>query len=142
MLPSYRNQSIELKWKFVEWFLWLWHFFNGLCVLNRNFIYSPYMIKSRQVENPDLLSYRQKLLVISQKGESQNGCIKKTKHAKFSDLVCFIFLKHQFWDPPVCLITDEVWFQNLGKNKLRHWLQLNFQEQCEYFWSTWEETMH
>ena len=29
------------------------------------------MIKSRQVENPDHLFYRQKLLVISQKGESQ-----------------------------------------------------------------------
>ena len=26
-----------------------------------------------------------KLSVIKQKGESQNGCLKKTKHAKFSE---------------------------------------------------------
>ena len=49
--------------------------------------------------------------VIRQKGESQNGCFKKTKHAKFSEkrtcayqgvrkfsenLACFVFLKHPF----------------------------------------------
>ena len=60
--------------------------------------------------------------VIGQKGESQNGCFKKTKHAKFSEkrifeemfflptyafqgvrnvrfsenLTCFVFLKHPF----------------------------------------------
>ena len=65
------------------------------------------------------------------KGESQNGCFKKTKHAKFSEkrkfltpwyadvyyqgvrnvhfsetLACFVFLKHLFWDPLFCLITE------------------------------------
>ena len=50
--------------------------------------------------------------VISQKGESQNGCFKKAKHAKISEkltflqgvrnvgfseiLACFAFLKHPF----------------------------------------------
>ena len=64
--------------------------------------------------------------VIRQKGESQNRCVKKTKHAKFSEkrtisyplirtcihfsenLVCFVFLRHPFWDSPFCLITDEL----------------------------------
>ena len=57
-----------------------------------------------------------KMSVISQKGESQNGCCKKKKHAKFSEkrnvhfsenLACFVFLKYPFWDSPFCLITDE-----------------------------------
>ena len=63
-----------------------------------------------------------------QKGESQNGCFKKTKHAKFSEkrtilnpwdahvrnicfsenLARFVFLKNPFWDSPFCLITDVV----------------------------------
>ena len=30
------------------------------------------------------------LLVIRQKGESQNGCLKKTKHAKFSEKRTFL----------------------------------------------------
>ena len=49
--------------------------------------------------------------VIRQKGESQNGCFKKTKHAKFSEkrtlsggkpcsffgkLASFVFLKYPF----------------------------------------------
>ena len=64
--------------------------------------------------------------VIRQKGESQNGCFKKTKHVKFSEkrtfltswygvrnvrfsenLTCFVFLKHPFWDSPFCLITND-----------------------------------
>ena len=53
--------------------------------------------------------------VISQKGESQNGCSKKAKHAKFSEkrtftpwyALCFVFLKHPFWDSPFYLINDE-----------------------------------
>ena len=71
--------------------------------------------------------------VIRQKGESQNGCFKKTKHVKFFektnisyplictstyvfqgvrnvrffDVTCFVFEKHLFWDSPFCLITDE-----------------------------------
>ena len=64
--------------------------------------------------------------VIRQKGEYQNGCFKKTKHAKFSDkrtfltfwyahvhihtmhmenLGCFVFLKHPFWDSPLVLVA-------------------------------------
>ena len=76
-------------------------------------------------------------LVIKQKGESQNGCFKKTKPAKFSEkrtfltpckkvccayqgvintrfsenLACFVFLKPPFWDSPFCLITDELSFR-------------------------------
>ena len=76
--------------------------------------------------------------VIRQKGESQNGCFKETKHTKFSEkqtflttrkhttpnfpknelflinvcfsenLVCFVFLKRPFWDSPFGLITDDI----------------------------------
>ena len=66
--------------------------------------------------------------VVRQKGESQNGCLKKTKHSKFSEkrknvrvrirgyemfvfsenLVCFVFLKHPFRDSPICLITNVI----------------------------------
>ena len=56
------------------------------------------------------------------KGESQNGCFKKAKHAKFSvkqtflppdteNLACFAFLKHPFWDSPFRLITDDVFLK-------------------------------
>ena len=77
--------------------------------------------------------------VIRQKGESQNGCFKKTKHAKFSkkrifltrtcayqgarnirfseNLACFVFLKHSFWDSAFCLITDEI---QLRKTTVSH----------------------
>ena len=71
-----------------------------------------------------------------QKGKSQNGCFKKTKHAKFSEkrtfptpwyanirtcayqgaskvrfsenLVRFVFLKQPFWDWSFWLITDDL----------------------------------
>ena len=70
-------------------------------------------------------------LVITQKGESKNGCFKKTKHTKFSEKLippdtqtyvcvsgskkcsfwgnsaCFVFLKQPFLHLPFCLITDE-----------------------------------
>ena len=66
--------------------------------------------------------------VIRQKGESQNGCLKKTKHSKFSEkrknvrvrirgyemfvfsenLACFVFSKHPFRDSPICLITNVI----------------------------------
>ena len=48
------------------------------------------------------------MLVIREKGESQNGCFKKSKHAKISEkqtfltpdthtyVACFAFLKHPF----------------------------------------------
>ena len=72
--------------------------------------------------------------VIKQKGESQNGCFEKTKHAqifrktniyyplirtstqayqgvknvRFSEnLMCLVFLKHSFCDSHFCLITDD-----------------------------------
>ena len=80
------------------------------------------------------LKVKVKSSVIREKGESQNGCFKKTKHVKFSEkrtffttwyaqvrayqgienvrflknLACFVFLKHPFWDSPFCLIADEV----------------------------------
>ena len=81
--------------------------------------------------------------VIRQKGESQNGCFKKTKHAKFSEkvrfsqnLACFVFLKHPFWDSPFSLITNEFnetvlvyLLRILFKIKiliLFHWTELQF----------------
>ena len=75
--------------------------------------------------------------VITQKGESQNGCYKKTKHAKLSgkqtfftpwyahggkkirfskNLASFAFLKHPFWDSPFCLITDETGIKEMLEN--------------------------
>ena len=71
-----------------------------------------------------------KTSVIRQKGESENVCFKKTKHAKFSqkrtflthdthmymclsvvrnvcfseNLACFVFLKHPFWNRPFALL--------------------------------------
>ena len=68
------------------------------------------------------------LSVIKQKGESQNGCFKKAKHATFSEkrtftscayqgvrnvrfsenVARFVFLKHPFWDSLFCLVTDEL----------------------------------
>ena len=88
--------------------------------------------------------------LIRQKGESQNGCFKNTKHVKFSektnisyplictrtcayqgvrndrffDVTCFVFLKHPLWDSPFCLITDE--FQKndtdlLTGSKIYYW---------------------
>ena len=72
------------------------------------------------------------LSVRRQKYESQNGCFKKTKHAKFSEkrtfthtlvrvrirgsemfvfsenLACFVFLERPFWDSLFCLITDDL----------------------------------
>ena len=74
--------------------------------------------------------------VVRQKCESQNGCFKKTKHARFSEKRTFltpwyayvrvrirgqemfvfrkiwralIFLKQPFWDSPFCHVTDEIW---------------------------------
>ena len=33
------------------------------------------------------------------------------KNVRFSEnLACFVFLKQQFWDSPLCLITDEIKF--------------------------------
>ena len=69
--------------------------------------------------------------VIRQKGEFQNGCFKKRKHAKFSEERTFLnplkrtcvsrgkkcsffgkfgvlcFPEHPFWDSPFCLFTDD-----------------------------------
>ena len=83
----------------------------------------------------NLVSLIDRSSVVRQKGESQNGCFKKTKHVKFSEkrtfltpwyahvtggkkysffwkLTCFVFLKHPFWDTPFCLITDELVYWN------------------------------
>ena len=66
--------------------------------------------------------------VIRQKGESRNGCSKKTNHAKFCEkrtfltawnvrfsenLACFVF-KHLLWDSPFCLVTNELCFLKLS----------------------------
>ena len=63
--------------------------------------------KSRYLENETFFLQTKKinLSVIRQKGESQNGFFKKTKHAKFAktnknvrfseNLACFV-LKHRF----------------------------------------------
>ena len=77
------------------------------------------------------------------KGESQTGCFKKTKHAKFSEkrtfltpcayqgvknvpfpenLASFVLLKHPFWDSPFCLITDEM-TMGFDKTKKLIWNQ-------------------
>ena len=68
------------------------------------------------------------LSVMRQNGESQNDCVKKTKYSEFSEnddflppdthtyvgfsenVACFVFLKHLFWDSPLCLITGEFSF--------------------------------
>ena len=86
---------------------------------------------------------------IRQKSESQNGCFKKTQHAKFSEkqtfltpistrtcayhgaktvrfsekLACFVFLKHPFWDSPLCLITV----------RTRGLRNISFSENLSYF---------
>ena len=77
-------------------------------------------------------NWKDKQSVIRQKDESQYGCFKKTKQAKFSEkqtfltpwyahacvsggnkcsflenLACFAFLKRPFWNSPFCLIADE-----------------------------------
>ena len=45
--------------------------------------------------------------VMRQIGKSQNGCFKKTKHAKFSKKQTFLtpWIAH---DSPICLITDDL----------------------------------
>ena len=88
--------------------------------------------------------------VVRQKGESQNGCFKKIKHAKFfekehflpldiatlllascayqgvlnvrfsENLACFVFLKHPFWDSSFCLITDVIWRREIRDFILCH----------------------
>ena len=88
--------------------------------------------------------------IITQKGESQNGCLKKTARQIFQktnmsypvmgirtcacqgvrnicfleNLACFIFLKHPFWDLPFCLITNESpnssKFVHLSQNYIIH----------------------
>ena len=79
--------------------------------------------------------------VIKQKDDSQNGYLKKTKHAKFSEkrifltplisactcayhgvrhvhfsenLACFVFSKQPFWNSTFCFITDDIvdWMRN------------------------------
>ena len=69
------------------------------------------------------------MLVIRQKGKSQNRWFKKTKLAKFpkkqtnvcfsGNLACFVFLKHAFWDSPFCLITGEIKVINVTSTRSR-----------------------
>ena len=93
--------------------------------------------------------------IIRQKGESQNGGNKKTKHAKFSaktnisyplirtrtsayqgvrnvcfseNLACFVFLLPPFLDSLFCLITDKV--REMG------WIILLISYTFKKFWHT------
>ena len=89
-------------------------------------------------------------LVIRQKDESQNGCFKETKHAKFSknehflplvcvsgrinvryseNLACFVFLKHLFWDSPFCLISFE-YLMDYGIYAIRYYLSTELRMKC------------
>ena len=57
--------------------------------------------------------YRHNLSVLRQKGKSQNVSFtcayQGVRKVRFSeDLVCFVFLKHPFWDSHFCLISDEL----------------------------------
>ena len=82
-------------------------------------------------------SYMQKSSVIRQKGQSQNGCFRKTKHVEFSEkrtffyplirtgtcayqgvkpvrfsenLACFVFLKTHFEVRPFALLPSKCWW--------------------------------
>ena len=73
--------------------------------------------------------------VIKQKGESQNKCYMKKKHAKFSENEHFLSpdtYKHIFWDSPFYIITDDIsWVTNKHhwyyshKNQIIHWINGN-----------------
>ena len=79
-------------------------------------IFIPSTSPSRRFMNTG--SINNKPSVIKQKGESQKGCFKKTKHTYFpkkehflpidTHLACFVLWKHPFWDSPFCLITTKL----------------------------------
>ena len=105
-------------------------------IYRSHFQTSLYHPKSKPTLKLKIGNYFYKFVGNKAKGESQSGCFKKTKHAKFSEkrtfvtpwyayvrtctyhrvrnvcflenLACFIFLKQPFWDSPFCLITDEL----------------------------------
>ena len=97
------------------------------------------MVQENNLKNLNNL----KTSVIRQKDESQNGCFRKTKHAKFPEkqtfltpppllrthtcayqgvrnvrfsknLPCFVFLKHPFRVSSFCLATDVLTDENHG----------------------------
>ena len=86
---SYRNQSIDLLCKTIDWFLNDRDFCHGTsCKPKFDFLQGFCNVWKRlywccrtQHEN---------LPVIRQKGKSQNGCYKKTNHAKFSGKRTFL----------------------------------------------------
>ena len=117
MFPSYRNQSVDLLRKSADWFLYDGNVGRSWVKLNIRL---------------GILASNLTSLVIRQKGEFQNGCFQKAKHAKFSEkrtfltplirgkwhgvnvrfsenLACFAFLLPPFWHSPFCLITDVMW---------------------------------
>ena len=102
--------------------------------------------------------------VIRQKGESQNRCLKKKKHAKFSkkqiiltpwytyvyvsgvrnvrfseDSACFLLLKHPFWDLPFCLITDDLWYVEKEQFFSRNIYTITYSIKKSVFESSMEE---
>ena len=73
MFPSYKNQSVDLPANQLTGF-----YVMGALVVKRLTCFSHCWL--------DLLISS----VIRQKGEPQNGCYKKTKHAKFSEKLRFL----------------------------------------------------
>ena len=102
--------------------------------------------------------------VIRQKGESHNGCFKKTKHVKFTEKrtfftlwyahvwnTCEKTLKRPFWDSSFCLITISYtlirtrtcayqWVRNVRfSEKLACFVSLKHQLWDSPFWLLTEE---
>ena len=91
--------------------------------------------------------YQKHSPVIKRNGESQNECLKKTKHAEFSEkrtftcayqgvrnvcflenLACFVFLKHPLWDSSFGLTTD-----TLSKTRMSVFKKANAKQGC-FIW--------
>ena len=78
------------------------------------------------------------LSVISQEGESQNGCFKKSKHAKFSKKQTFLTPRYAHvrlrirwqeiivWHLPFWLITDNFEIENYFNVSFRFFTSGNF----------------
>ena len=48
------------------------------------------------------------------RGHQKDLCVSGGLNGRFSEnLVCFVFLKHLFWDSPFCLITDVLCYHML-----------------------------
>ena len=131
----------------IKWWWWRWKSYMAWCVSawwpGGLTIANPFFKSPLATLNPSSMTHpaaywdKRKLSIktdtkdfstaTSQKGKSQNGCYKKTKHAKFSEkqtfftpyqgvrnvcflenLTYFVFLYHPFWDLPFCFVTDNL----------------------------------